>query len=532
MSVSAPHASSGAGSRRAAANATPRRGVLSREAIIVALLTVVGAALRLAAADQGLFGDELSTYFIVSTHGLGGTISTVRDEFEITPPLYFILAWLSTRADLTTELLRAPSLLAGTAAIPLVFAVGKRTVGSAAGVVASALTALAPFMVYYSTEARGYQLMMVLVLLSTLALLSAVRDRRARWWIAYGACTCAAVYTHYTSVFALGVQLLWVLWAHPEARRMAIVANVGAFVAFLPWLEGLSNDLASPDSKIMGLLSPFTPHAVRLAVEHWSVGYPYVFTTTELRDLPGVVGLSLQAIGLALGLVGLALALARARPARVDRGVALVAVMALAAPVAEAAVSAVGTNMLTARNLAVSWPWFALALATVLVAGRPRLAVAATGLVLAGFTLGAVKMLAEPDFQRPDFKAAARFIDREAAPTDYVIDGAVAFITPGPVTGLDAMLERRHPILRAGGPQQRERNFRVSDGILTVEEVLRDADARTRRRIFVLTSEQEGIPSGPTWDGLLAALPNGYRRVETRTFPAAIKLAVHVYEKR
>ena len=60
----------------------------------------------------------------------------------------------------------------------------------------------------------------------------------------------------------------------------------------------------------MSLLTPFTAHAVRLAVEHWSVGYPYVFPTTELRDLPGVVGLSLQALGLALGLAGLAVALA------------------------------------------------------------------------------------------------------------------------------------------------------------------------------------------------------------------------------
>ena len=72
-----------------------------------------GRRARLATADQSLFGDELSTYFIISTHGLGGTIATVHNDIEITPPLSFALAWLSTRAGMTTELLRAPALSPG-----------------------------------------------------------------------------------------------------------------------------------------------------------------------------------------------------------------------------------------------------------------------------------------------------------------------------------------------------------------------------------------------------------------------------------
>ena len=84
------------------------------------------------------------------------------------------------------------------------------------------------------------------------------------------------------------------------------------------------------------------------------------------------------------------------------------------------------------RNLAVAWPWFALGLAAVLVSGGRRLSIAAVGLVLAGFAVGAVKMVTEADFRRPDFKAAAEFIDRRAAPTDYVIDGAVAFLRRDP----------------------------------------------------------------------------------------------------
>ena len=83
-------------------------------------------------------------------------------------------------------------------------------------------------MIYYSTEARGYELMVVLVILSTLALLAGVDDGRARWWVAYPACACAAVYTHYTAVFALAPSFCGSCRAHPGARRAALLASLGA----------------------------------------------------------------------------------------------------------------------------------------------------------------------------------------------------------------------------------------------------------------------------------------------------------------
>ena len=268
-------------------------------------------------------------------------------------------------------------------------------------------------MIFYSTEARAYQTMTVLVLLSTLALLTAVERGGRRWWVAYAACAALAAYAHYTSVFCLGAQLAWVLWAHPPARKAALLATAGALLAYLPWLPGFIDDLNMPDSRIMSDFSPVTPHTVRLALEHWSVGYPYPQPTSELRDLPGVLGLALEAIGLAIAIVAVAVRAIgsglRGRLA-IDRRLVLVTAMALAAPLGELAASAAGTNLLAARNLAVSWPWFALLLGTILVAAGPRLGVLAAGLVLAGFAIGGVKMT-EERFQRPDFAGAAAIID-------------------------------------------------------------------------------------------------------------------------
>ena len=71
---------------------------------------------------------------------------------------------------------------------------------------------------------------------SLLTMLIAAEDGRKRWWAAYAVASCAAMYTHYTAAFVLIAQLGWLFWAMPEARKAALLSNVGAAILFLPWL--------------------------------------------------------------------------------------------------------------------------------------------------------------------------------------------------------------------------------------------------------------------------------------------------------
>src|SRR6188472_4253463 len=96
---------------------------------LVAGLTAVGFAIRVANVLLSLFGDELSTYWIVHGHSLGDVLSSVRSNDEITPPLYFVLGWLSLHLGSGPAWIRLPSLLAGTVTIPLIYLLGLRTVG-------------------------------------------------------------------------------------------------------------------------------------------------------------------------------------------------------------------------------------------------------------------------------------------------------------------------------------------------------------------------------------------------------------------
>jgi 4-amino-4-deoxy-L-arabinose transferase-like glycosyltransferase len=507
-------------------------------ALAVAAATAVGLALRLVALDQSLFADELSTYWIVSTNDLAGVVSTVHTDVEITPPLYFLTAWLTTRIEISPELLRAPSLFAGVATIPLTYLVGLRTVGRRAGLVAAVLGTLSPFMVFYSTEARGYAVMMALLLLSTLAMLAALEDRRTRWWVGYAACTCMAVYTHYTVVFALGAQLAWLLWTHPEARKAALMANAGAALAFIPWLSGLRADFRSPTTDIVDSFNSVGFDSVRLDLAHWVLGHPLILPKTPLGELPGRVAGVLLVAGIAIAVLGAIVARRKEGSWRVagstDRRLALILAMALSVPVGAALLSTVGPNLFGARYLAASWPALSLALAALLVVG-PRLAqIGAVGLVVLAFAITTVAML-EPDVQRPQYEAAASFIDRTAGARDIVIDATD--YSPVPPTGIDAALGGSHGVFHVGQSRVQYDPFKIIAPPLDPADVTHRAAAEADgARIYVVSSESVFARSSPLDLGLtrtvVDALPASYRLAESHVYRGILSLAVQVYRPR
>jgi 4-amino-4-deoxy-L-arabinose transferase-like glycosyltransferase len=489
--------------------------------LIVAALTAVGVALRIAIAHQSLFADELSTRYILAGHGLADMVSVVHTDAEITPPLYFVAAWLTTRFGFAPELVRAPSLLAGVATIPLVYLLGVRTVGRRAALVAAALTTFSPFMVYYATEARGYAVMMALVLASTLCLLSAVEQGRARWWAAYAACTSAAVYTHYTSVFALAGQFAWVLWTHPAARRAAIAATAVAAAGFVPWLSGLKGDLDSPTTEILSALSPLNFGYVESSVVHWAIGFPYLLEGTSVRGLPGVPALVALALAVGLSLAGLGRALRGRRT--LDRRLVLVIVLAVSTPVGELIVSAVGSNLFGTRNLAASWPAYALLLAALIVAAGPRLRIATTALAIGAFAVGGLKML-DRDYGRPQSEAAVAFVNRTADPGDVVVDGAS--LVPGGVPSVvDLAFAGRRRVYPLERYEVRYDPFRILAPPPPTPDVVRRAAAATGRRLFMLLE-----PDAPATREALAAVPAGYRRVAVRRYAGINRIEVLVFE--
>ena len=95
------------------------------------------------------------------------------------------------------------------------------------------------------------------------------------------------------------------------------------------------------------------------------------------------------------------------------RSASLLVALALATPVGLVIYSQVGTGIFAPRNLTASIPAACLVAGWLLARLPARAALAAGGLVAAGLLVGLVISLG-PSKQRPDFAAAASFVDAHA----------------------------------------------------------------------------------------------------------------------
>jgi mannosyltransferase len=425
---------------------------LTRSTIAVALLLVsaVALALRLRLFADSLYGDELSAYFVVTGNSLGRVIHLMSGHStELNPPLFFILAWASEKLfGSSAQSLRLISMLAGTALVPLTYLLGRRLMSVRAGLVGAVLVALSPFLMWYSSEGRPYALMVFLCLLSTLAMLKALDTRGFWWWVAYAGCSCAAMYTHYTSAFVLLAQFIWAFVSRPKARRGLLLANVAAVVGFLPWLPTLIRTERNPHVALYAGLEPFSLHAVRVDLPHWLIGHPYL----SPDSIPGVGAVIIIVVGVLVAALAAALPVRRIRAAWPPRGVVLAVVLAVAAPLGIALYSSVRPSVWDTRNLLSSWPGFAVLLGGLVTWGRSPWRAIAPVLVIAGFAIGAVRTL-DTAAQRPNYQAVAAFINRNGNPGAPVVNWSD--LTPGPPTELEAALGldgglAHHPVLRLG----------------------------------------------------------------------------------
>ena len=157
----------------------------ARIAAAVGALTAVAAVLRFwGLGRQGLWFDEANTAQLLQLspgHMLG-----LLPQSESTPPLYYCVAWVWVRIFGNTAAgLRSLSAVAGVAMVPVAYALAAELVSRRAGLICAALTACNPLLVWYSQEARAYELLVLLSAVSVLAAARAVREpsrRRVALW--------------------------------------------------------------------------------------------------------------------------------------------------------------------------------------------------------------------------------------------------------------------------------------------------------------------------------------------------------------
>ncbi|HXF63271.1 MAG TPA: glycosyltransferase family 39 protein, partial [Caldilineaceae bacterium] len=235
----------------------------------LALLTLLAFALRVYRLDvQSLWYDEGVTAEIARRGIAELTRWTAGD---IQPPLYYyVIAGWGRLAGWSEWSLRFPSVFFGTLVVPLLAAVTiALTRRRVAGLLAGALAALHPLLLYYSQEARMYAMLTALGLLLGYLIIhgeSAIRYR-ALHWSAYVVVATAAAYTHYFAFFLLvalaAAYITDQLFVLPRMKAAAapadadlpstimrrpilgfVLANLAVLLLYLPWFTALINRLA------------------------------------------------------------------------------------------------------------------------------------------------------------------------------------------------------------------------------------------------------------------------------------------------
>jgi mannosyltransferase len=131
--------------------------------------------------------------------------------------------------------LRSLSALAGTASIAVVY-LGAVTLPlpRRAGLVAAAIVAASPVLIWFSQDARAYALVFLLASLSFLFFARARRSSARRdlgWW---AICSALALATHYFAGFVVAPEAALLLWRAREPRRVAAaIAAIAVAVALL-----------------------------------------------------------------------------------------------------------------------------------------------------------------------------------------------------------------------------------------------------------------------------------------------------------
>jgi hypothetical protein len=366
---------------------------LGTTAIVVIGLTLLGAFLRFSTLGlQSFWFDESVTAHLLGL-GFGDMLSEIPDS-ESTPPVYYVLAWGWTKVFGSDDVaIRSLSALAGTITIPVVYGAAAKLVSRRAGVIAAAICAVHPYLIWYSQEARAYAFLVLFTALALLFFADALRSGSGRSLALWAVCSALALASHYFAAFVIAPQAVLLL-VHVRRRPtyLALSGLAAASLALLPLLVA-QRSTGNAD----WISDEAVRDRVRMLVEYFTTGRS------------GWVADWLVAVVLAVSLAGAVLMVREWRRRGPRRGEVAALTVGLAGLAIPAVLAVAGLDYFWHQNLIASLVPLTVFVAAGLAEGSPRWlgagAAAATALLLAVVTLATTYN--ESSLHRDDFEDAA-----------------------------------------------------------------------------------------------------------------------------
>ncbi|HWE34021.1 MAG TPA: glycosyltransferase family 39 protein [Solirubrobacteraceae bacterium] len=385
-----------AGRRRALAR-SPAQLLSDPAALAVLGLTVVAAFLRFwRIGHQGFWFDEGNTALLV--HLSPGKMLGLIPQSESTPPLYYCIAWVWARIFGYGEAgLRSLSALAGVLTVPVVYGAAATLCSKRAGVIAAALTACNPLLIWYSQEARSYSLLVLLSAVSLFTFARVLSDPRTRTVAAWVVASAFALATHYYAFLIVIPEAAWLLWTF--RRRRDVVAGIAIVgVCGLALIPLALSQNGTGNANWIGKIA-LAPRLGQLFPQ-FVVGFggPAHELLDRLAEL-----IALVAVGFVVW----------RRPSA--RGAVLAGGMLAAGLILNLLLVTGGIDDLITRNVLALWPAAAVLVAGGLAVAPLRARAGAAGVAFAGVLCafgiaGGVAVAVDRNLQRPDWRAVARVL--------------------------------------------------------------------------------------------------------------------------
>lgn len=356
-------------------------------------LTLLAAALRLATLDlQSFWYDEAFTPVHVLHPGLDATWRSFVHT-ENTPPLWYLVVWVWSRIAGTGEVaLRLPSALAGIATVPVAWGIGRELSGRRAAILAAALVAANPLLVWYSQEARAYAFFVLFAALAMLCCLRAAREPTPRRLALFALSGAGALLSHYFAVFLLLPMALWLLWRcrlRSALGACAALAVVGVALVPLALAQG------GHGTQWIGAWA--LSARVEAIPQYYLTGYS-----------AAPLGHGIELLAALLILAGFALALWRALTPAESDGALFALGVAACGVLLPLALAALGADYLAPRNLVAAMVPLSAGIAVVVGARRSGTVGMVLGaLIAAAFLTLSVDVYLSPRLQRGDWRGVA-----------------------------------------------------------------------------------------------------------------------------
>ena len=217
-------------------------GATRGERLILAGILSLGLALRLVGlGSRPYWQDEIHN--LIKAENIWRVLS--KGEFVSNhPPLFSVLAaaWRAVGLDSSEGAMRMLPLCLGLCGILAIYWVGKRMLGTRAGLIAAFLLAVSPFHVLHSQDLKVYVLLPFTGTLLAYCLHDAWEGNRRSQWLLYALTVALACYSESFSAFLLvGVNTWALLQLRGRYDRAPgwIVSNligVGLFAPYIPVL--------------------------------------------------------------------------------------------------------------------------------------------------------------------------------------------------------------------------------------------------------------------------------------------------------